>query len=127
MGVPIDIFRRSQQQIPFEAGALIFAQGDPGDQMYVITSGQVDIAVDGELIAVLGPGELLGEMALIDSGPRSASATARSRCTLTAIDRARFMFLVQETPYFALQVMQSLAERLRQERRRGAAMREVTR
>lgn len=118
MGVHINIFRRAQQQIPYEAGAQIFAQGERGDQMFVITAGQVDVEIDGELIATLGAGELLGEMALIDAGPRSASAIARSQCTLSPIDRARFMFLVQETPYFALQVMHSLAERLRQERER---------
>lgn len=118
MGVHINIFRRAQQLIPYDAGAQIFAQGERGDQMYVITAGHVDVEVDGELIATLGPGELLGEMALIDAGPRSGTAIARSQCTLTPIDRARFMFLVQETPYFALQVMQSLAERLRQERQR---------
>lgn len=116
MGVHINIFRRAQQQVPYEAGAQIFAQGERGDQMFVITSGQVDVEIDGDLIATLGPGDLLGEMALIDAGPRSASAIARSQCTLSPIDRARFMFLVQETPYFALQVMHSLAERLRQER-----------
>ena len=116
MGVHINIYRRADEQIAFPSGSTIFRQGEPGDQMYVITSGSVAVEHNGQMVAVLGAGELLGELALIDAGARSASAIARSDCCLAPIDRERFLFLVRETPFFALQVMQSLVTRLRQER-----------
>jgi CRP-like cAMP-binding protein len=59
-------------------------------------------------------------MAVIDREPRSASAVARSACGLVAIDKRRFWFLVQETPYFAEIVMRVMADRLRRETARGS-------
>lgn len=120
MGIQINTLRRTQQVLSFSKGERIFSQGEAGNHMYVITSGTVTISVDGRQITTLGPGEVLGEMALIDAAPRSAAATAASDCTLAPIDRARFMHLIQETPFFALQVMQTLAQRLRDERQREA-------
>ena len=61
----------------------------------------------------VGPGTIFGEMALIDLGPRSASAVAVTDCELVSIEKRRFWFLVQETPYFAETVMRVMAERLR--------------
>jgi CRP/FNR family transcriptional regulator, cyclic AMP receptor protein len=61
----------------------------------------------------VGPDETFGEMALIDSAPRTATAVATEDSVLAVIDRRRFLFLVGETPTFALQVMSSLAEKLR--------------
>ena len=55
----------------------------------------------------------MGEMALIDHGPRSATVTASTDCTLAEIDEKRFLFLVQQTPMFALSVMRLLSQRLR--------------
>jgi CRP/FNR family transcriptional regulator, cyclic AMP receptor protein len=118
VAVRFNLFQRAHDVERFSAGATIFAKGDPGDRMYVITAGIVRIEEDGRLIASLGPGELLGELALIDASPRSADAIAGTDCTLAPIDRPRFLFLVQQTPYFAVQVMQALAERLREERTR---------
>ena len=65
------------------------------------------------LIRTVGKGGLVGEMALIDDSPRSADAVARTDCLLTPVDERRFLFLVHETPMFALQVMTVMAERLR--------------
>ena len=61
----------------------------------------------------LGPDDTFGEMAIVDSSPRSATVVAVTDTKLAVIDRHRFLFLVQETPMFALQVMSSIAERLR--------------
>ncbi|HEU5100134.1 MAG TPA: Crp/Fnr family transcriptional regulator [Roseiflexaceae bacterium] len=60
-----------------------------------------------------GPGGIVGEMALIDDRPRSATAVAATDCRLVPIDERRFTFLVQQTPMFALAVMRVMAERLR--------------
>lgn len=120
MAIRFNIFQRAHDVEQYDPGAVIFAKGDPGDRMFVITAGTVEIVDDGAVIDTLGPGELLGELAIIDAGPRRASAIARGACTLAPIDRGRFLFLVQQTPYFAVQVMQTLAARLRAEAARAA-------
>jgi CRP-like cAMP-binding protein len=61
----------------------------------------------------VGPGGILGEMALIENRDRSGAAIARTECKVVAIDEKRFQFLVQETPFFAIQVMRIMARRLR--------------
>ena len=65
------------------------------------------------MLGRLGPEDVFGEMALIDNSPRSLTAVAITDTTLATIDRHRFLFLVQETPTFAIDVMTVMAERLR--------------
>lgn len=103
----------SIERIP--AGTAIFRQGDLGDYMYVIMEGEVDVLVDGKFVRTLKEGEIFGEMALIDDQPRSADAIARSDCSLTMVDERRFLFLVHETPMFALHLMSMMAQRLRRQ------------
>ncbi len=95
------------------AGEVVFTAGDPGDTMYVVKSGEVEVCVDDQVIDVVTAGGMFGEMALLDSGPRSATAIARSDGELVPINPKRFTFLVQQMPYFALDVMRSLVARLR--------------
>jgi len=98
----------------FAAGQFIFKAGDPGETMYIITEGEVDI-LDGSGTALdtAGPGSIVGELALIDDEPRSATVVAKTDCRLVSLDRKRFQYMVQETPFFALAVMKVLADRLR--------------
>jgi CRP/FNR family cyclic AMP-dependent transcriptional regulator len=109
----IDLFRNEDNTQSFAAGETIFGEGDAGDTMYVVIEGRVDLLVKGKLVDQLGPGGALGEMALIDSALRSASAIAKTDCKLVPINERRFKFLVQQTPNFALQLMRIIAERLR--------------
>jgi CRP/FNR family transcriptional regulator, cyclic AMP receptor protein len=109
----IDIFRNEPNLITFKAGDTIFSDGDQGSEMFAIVDGKVDIHKGDARIATLEPSEVFGEMALIDGQRRSATAVANSDCTLAAIGEPRFSALVQQTPYFALQLMRVLAERLR--------------
>lgn len=81
--------------------------------MYIVVEGDVDIVISDKVIETVGPGGILGEMALIDNKARSATAIAKTDCKLLPINKTHFVFLVQETPYFALQVMRTMAERLR--------------
>ena len=97
----------------FPAGATVFSEGDPGDRLYIVRSGSVELSAHGDVLETLGEGGIFGEMAVIDREPRSASAVARSDSELVAIDKRRFWFLVQETPYFAEIVMRVMADRLR--------------
>jgi CRP-like cAMP-binding protein len=109
----IGLFRNSTEFETFAAGAIIFDEGDPGHQMYAVKDGSVDIVVRGKVVETVEAGGIFGEMALIDTGARSAKAVARTECQLVAIGEKRFNFLVQQTPEFALQVIKIMAGRLR--------------
>jgi CRP/FNR family cyclic AMP-dependent transcriptional regulator len=112
--VTIEIFRNETDTLAIAAGETIFNEGDTGNTtMYVVVEGEVDLLVKGKLVEHLGPGGVLGEMALLDNVPRSASAIAKTACRLVEINEKRFKFLVQQTPNFALQLMRVIADRLR--------------
>lgn len=111
--VTIDIFRNETDTLAIPAGEVVFNEGDSGNTMYVVVDGHVDLLVKGKLVESLGPGGVLGEMALLDNAPRSAGAIAKTACRLVEINEKRFKFLVQQTPNFALQLMRVIADRLR--------------
>jgi CRP-like cAMP-binding protein len=100
----------------FAPGELIFAEGDEGDRMFVVRTGEVEIERDGKVVETLGPGGIFGEMALIDGSPRAATARAKTACEVAPVTEKIFLFLVRETPDFAIAVMRRLAERLRRQR-----------
>lgn len=113
MSTTIKLFRNDENAKTFEAGEVIFNQGDPGEFMYVILEGEVKITTHDRFIDMLAGGEIFGEMALVDDSPRSASAIAATPCKIVPIDKDRFTRATQINPYFALQVMGIMAQRLR--------------
>jgi len=108
-----NIFADASKARSFAAGTVIFEKGSKGDEMYVVKEGEVDIVIDDCNFETLSPEGIFGELSLIDQETRIASAIARTDCTVQAIDKRRFLFLVQETPLFAIQVMKIMANRLR--------------
>ncbi|WP_367873516.1 cyclic nucleotide-binding domain-containing protein [Luteolibacter sp. Populi] len=108
-----NIFSDPSKLRHFAAGATIFKAGDPGDEMFVVEEGEVDIVIDGTVVETVGPEHFFGELALIDEAPRSADAVARTDCKLIPLNQRQFTFLVDEIPFFALRVMKVLADRLR--------------
>jgi CRP-like cAMP-binding protein len=107
------LFRDAADAFDVPAGWVLFSEGQPGDVMYAIVDGQVDVTLHGQRLETLGPGTIVGEMALVDSSPRSTTAVATTPARIVRVDRRHFMFLVHEHPTFALQVMSVMAERLR--------------
>lgn len=97
----------------YKVGERIFVTGDEGDCMYVVRSGLVEIVAYGTVLAHVGPGEMFGEIAMIDGAPRAATAKVLEDCEVAPIDRSGFLKLVQRDPGFALEVMKTLAQRLR--------------
>ena len=97
----------------FRQGEVIFREGDPATELYVIKSGRVDISTGNRLLATLEENGIFGEMALIDKTPRSATVTAATDVELVPVNEKQFLFLVSQTPFFALKVMRVLAGRLR--------------
>lgn len=96
-----------------KAGEVIFKEGDEADQLFAIKSGEIAIQLGNRTLAELSANSIFGEMALIDDAPRSATAVAKTDVELVPISEKQFLFLVSQTPFFALKVMRVLARRLR--------------
>src|ERR1700744_429919 len=97
----------------FKAGDVIFREGDEAKELFVIKSGEVRVQIGNRTVTELGRDNIFGEMALIDSEPRSATVTAISDVEIVPVSEKQFLFLVSQTPFFALKVMRVLAQRLR--------------
>jgi CRP/FNR family cyclic AMP-dependent transcriptional regulator len=95
------------------AGSVIFREGEDAQELFVIRSGRVRIQIGNRTITELSTNDIFGEMALIDNEPRSATAVAITDLELVAVSEKQFLFLVSQTPHFALKVMRVLARRLR--------------
>lgn len=110
-----DVTRRLQP-VEHEAGDILFSQGEAGDRMYFIESGQVEVRARtvGQRItlAQLGAGELVGEMALLSGKDRSATAQALTAVQLWALEKADFDELTLKHPRFVLAISRALSERL---------------
>ena len=116
MGLEVDLvafFKTSKNIQSFTRGEIIFREGDSGNCSYVLLEGKVDIQTNSQSIYTAEPGEILGIMSIVDESHRSATAIALEDCKLALLDKKEFLFLVQETPYFALDMMKMLAEWLR--------------
>ena len=97
----------------YAAGDVIFAKATKATQCIVVRNGEVAIERGGRVMETLGGGGVFGEMALIDGSPRSATVRAKTDCEVAPINEKTFLFLVHETPFFAIAVMRTLADRLR--------------
>jgi CRP/FNR family transcriptional regulator, cyclic AMP receptor protein len=105
--------RGAGANVRFPAGAIVFSKGDPGDCMYVVQSGVIEMVLGDKVIEVCGPNELIGFMSMVDGAPRSSTARVKEACELSAIDARRFRFMVDEVPNFAHYVMGAMARRIR--------------
>jgi CRP-like cAMP-binding protein len=113
MSAPINIEKYVKETQSFKQGQVIFEEGESGKLLYIVKKGEVEIIKNGRAIDLVTEGGIFGEMALIDMSPRSATARARTDCTVILLDEYNFIFLVQHAPYFSLLVMKTMAERLR--------------
>src|SRR5581483_6556683 len=102
----------------YARGDIIFQQGDPGDTLYVIESGEVKVVLssaDGReaILTILGPGHFFGELSLLDSEPRSADVIAKEDCSLLALHRKDFQEFLGGHPHAAIKLLAVLSRRLR--------------
>jgi CRP-like cAMP-binding protein len=109
----LGLFKSEENVVTVKAGDVLFRKGDPAKAMYVVLSGELRVGDGNKIFEQLAPGGLVGEMALIDHAPRAATVTAQTDSSLAEIDEKRFLFLTQQTPSFALNVMRVLSQRLR--------------
>ena len=110
--VTVSIFQKQPDPQAFSAGEVIFEGGQPGEHMYGILEGTVDILVNGKVVETINTGEVFGVGVLVGVKNRTYTAIAKVDSKLGFLDEKKFLFAVQETPMFALQVMRSYSERL---------------
>ena len=105
------------REIEVPAGQYFFRENDPANSMFVLERGAAEVIKGWQghdtVLHRLGAGDCFGEMALIDGAARAATARAKTACEVAPITEKSFLFLVHETPFFAIAVMRALAERLR--------------
>ena len=109
----LDLFKYYEKIEDFVSGDIIFQEGQPGDAMYLVLKGLINIQVKGKSVAKIGPGDFFGEMSLIDDQFRSATATAMRDSQLVAVGEEQFLRMVKKNPEFAIYILQILVKRLR--------------
>jgi len=110
--------RKATRELTFADGQSIFRQGDPGDGIYLIQEGNVLISTtvstgDTKVLSKLGPGDLFGEMAVLDSDPRSANATAEGPTIVAFISRPELLKLLDHMPRLAFAMVREISRRMR--------------
>jgi len=108
------VFVNASERRALAPGDVLFNAGDSGTEMFGVISGAIELRRGEHAIATIGPDDTFGEMSLIDQSPRSLTAVATEASEVAVINERVFLFLVHETPMFALQVMRSLADRVRE-------------
>lgn len=99
--------------VHFRAEDRILKEGSLGSTMYVVTEGEVAVAVGRRIVEKMGPGGVFGEMALVDGLPRAATAVARTECALLSMSRPQLVSLIESDPVIGMAMMRAVAERLR--------------
>ena len=109
----LSMFANSANIMKYPAGHTFFSAGDEGDAMYVVLNGEVEIVINDKIVETVRSGGIFGEMALIDNSPRSASARAKTPVEVATIDQTHFIALLATHPFFSIEVMNVMADRLR--------------
>ena len=117
----LGLFGKETDVVTLAPGDVLFEKNEPGRFMYVVKSGEMQI-IDGNYVyETVSAGGILGEMALVDAGPRSATVRAVQQSVVIPLDERRFLFMVSQTPFFALRVMRVMSARLRAMNERARA------
>jgi CRP-like cAMP-binding protein len=110
----IKILQNNSHIQSFRAGEIIFQQGTEGKVMYGIIDGEVEMLVNDKIVETIKQGDVFGQGALVHRDHlRTSTARAKTDCQIALLDQEHFLFAVQETPLFALEVMRSYSDRLR--------------
>jgi CRP-like cAMP-binding protein len=105
---------KASVELPIEAGREFVTQGQVGREAFIIIDGQAEVSRAGQKIATLGPGDCVGELALLDHGPRTASVTAVTPLTVLVLGPREFSGLLDEVPTLNHKMLAALASRVRQ-------------
>jgi CRP-like cAMP-binding protein len=102
-------------EVSIEAGKVLVREGEPGHECFVIVTGSATVTRDGATVANLGPGAVVGELAPLTGGVRTATVTADSAMEVLVIAQREFNGLIEEVPGFAVQLLRNLAARMTDE------------
>jgi CRP/FNR family transcriptional regulator, cyclic AMP receptor protein len=117
----LGLFGKETDLVTLAPGDVLFEKNESGRFMYVVKSGEMQV-IDGNYVyETVSAGGILGEMALVDAGPRSATVRAVKQSVVIPLDERRFLFMVSQTPFFALRVMRVMSARLRAMNERARA------
>jgi CRP-like cAMP-binding protein len=109
---------RAGDEISMTAGTLIIDQGQTAREAFVLLEGEASVKRNGRKITTLGPGAVMGELSLLDHGPRTATVTCDTDCSLLVIDQRHFLGVLDEVPSIAVKLLGYLASRIRELDRR---------
>jgi CRP/FNR family transcriptional regulator, cyclic AMP receptor protein len=104
---------KATDEIRMTAGTLIIDQGQTGREAFIIVDGEVVVKRNNRKVATLGPGTVVGEMSLLDKGPRTATVVCETDCTLLVIDQRRFLGVIDSIPAISHKLLAGLASRIR--------------
>lgn len=105
---------RASDEVSVKAGHELVRQGDVGREMFVLVSGTATVKRNGRKIGTAGPGNAIGELSLLDKGPRTASVTTDTDCTVLVLGAREFAALLDDLPGVAHKIMSGLASRIRE-------------
>ena len=105
---------RAGDEVDMEAGSLLADQGQTGREAFVVLAGSVSVRRNGRKVATLGPGAIVGELSLLDHGPRTATVTCDTDCKVFVISQRHFLAMLDDVPTIGHKLMASLAGRIRE-------------
>ena len=110
----LQLIAKSADEITVASGTVLVDQGQTGREAFLVLEGSVGIKRNGRKVATLGPGAIVGELALLDHGPRTATAVCESDATLLVVDRRNFLSIVESSHTLTSRLLEYLAARIRE-------------
>jgi len=104
---------RATDEVALPAGRALCEQGASGREAFVILEGTADVLINGTKVATVGPGACVGELALLDHGPRTATVVCETDCDLLLLDQRHFIGVIDDVPALAHKLLATLAGRIR--------------
>ena len=109
----LELIARSGDEIKMTAGTMLVDQGQTGHEAFVVVDGKVAVKRNGRKVATLGQGAIVGELSLLDHGPRTATVTTDTESTVLVLDQRHFSSVIDEVPHISHKIMAVLAGRIR--------------
>src|SRR3954471_9425925 len=110
----LDRLARHAEVVDFRAGDVLMTEGETGHEFFAVVDGEVGVTSGGETVAKLGPGSYVGELALLDPGPRTATVTALRDTQTVLLSSREFYAAVEDVPGLARRLLTGMARRLRE-------------
>ncbi len=104
---------KAGDRITFEKGEVLTKQGDPGKEAFIILSGKATVKRSGKKVATISTGSVVGELSLLDHGPRTATVTCETECQVLVISRGNFLRVIDKVPALTPKLFAALATRIR--------------